>query len=506
MAELIGHEAALFFPTATMPNKAALRVLSRPGCKVVAEEGTHVLIWEWGGPAIHSGLVMQGLVAKAGRPTPSEIEELDAFGPGNVVVLHNAHNSLGGRIWPLDEFATVADAARSRGAALHLDGARLFNAAVAAGLEPAAWGGLADTVAVCFSKGLGCPFGAVLAGSEETIEKAWEAKFLFGGALRQSGIAAAAMLYALDHNVERFAGDHVRAKRLGAVIWESAIGVADVEGGVEATPDTQYRVGSITKTFTAAAIMQLRDAGKLDLEDALDKHVEGAPHAPTIRRLLSHVSGLQRETQDDSWLTLHFAPADELLETLAQAEMVLPSGARFHYSNLAFALLGIVVERVSGVAYVNYVRQRLFEPLGLTRVGFEPEPPAARGYLGQPYADGVWDTIDVETGAWASAGQLWGTVGDLCRWGAFLADPDEAVLAKETAEEMRTVQVIAEHDRWLGGYGLGLGLRRDGERILVGHTGSMPGFIAVLYVSPKEKIGTAGVTNESEGNNVARRL
>ena len=214
MAELLGHEAALFFPTATMANQAALRVLSRPGCKVVAEEGTHVLIWEWGGPAVHSGLVMQGLVAEAGMPTPSQIEELDAFGPGSVVVLENTHNSSGGRIWPLDEFSTVADAVRSRGAALHLDGARLFNAAVAAGLEPAAWGGLADTVAVCFSKGLGCPFGAVLAGSEETIERAWEAKFLFGGALRQSGIAAAAMLYALDHNVERLADDHVRAKRL----------------------------------------------------------------------------------------------------------------------------------------------------------------------------------------------------------------------------------------------------------------------------------------------------
>ena len=288
--------------------------------------------------------------------------------------------------------------------------------------------------------------------------------------------------------------------RDGEVIWQSAVGAADVEAGVEATADTQYRVGSITKTFTAAAIMQLRDAGKLDLEDTLDRHVEGAAHAPTIRRLLSHASGLQRETHDDSWLTLRFAPPDELLETLGQAEMVLPSGARFHYSNLAFALLGIVVERVSGLAYMDYVREHLFEPLGLTRVGFEPEQPAAKGYLGQPYADGVWDTIDVETGAWASAGQLWGTVGDLCRWGAFLADPAEAVLAKKTVEEMRTVQVIAEHDRWLAGYGLGLGLRRDGERILVGHTGSMPGFVAVLYVSPNEKVGVAVLTNESEAN------
>jgi CubicO group peptidase (beta-lactamase class C family) len=288
--------------------------------------------------------------------------------------------------------------------------------------------------------------------------------------------------------------------RDGEVIWQSAVGAADVEVGVEATADTQYRVGSITKTFTAAAIMQLRDAGKLDLEDTLDRHVEGAAHAPTIRRLLSHASGLQRETHDDSWLTLHFAPPDELLETLGQAEMVLPSGARFHYSNLAFALLGIVVERVSGMAYMDYVREHLFEPLGLTRIGFDPEQPAAKGYLRQPYADGVWDTIDVETGAWASAGQLWGTVGDLCRWGAFLADPAEAVLAKKTVEEMRTVQVIAEHDRWLAGYGLGLGLRRDGERILVGHTGSMPGFIAVLYVSPSEKVGVAVLTNESEAN------
>ena len=313
-------------------------------------------------------------------------------------------------------------------------------------------------------------------------------------------------LLAADQREKRLPAVAAAVLRDGELIWESAVGVADIAAGVEAGPDMQYRCGSITKTFTAVAIMQLRDAGKLDLEDTLDKHVEGAAHAPTIRRLLSHASGLQRETHDDSWLTLRFAPADELLETLAQAEMVLPSGARFHYSNLAFALLGIVVERVSGMPYMHYIRERLFEPLGLTRLSFDPQPPAATGYLTQPYADGVWDTIDVETGAWASAGQLWGTVADLCRWGAFLADPDEAVLAKKTAEEMRTVQVIAEHERWLVGYGLGLGLRRDGERILVGHTGSMPGFIAVLYASPKEKVSVAALTNESEANIVPLAL
>jgi D-alanyl-D-alanine carboxypeptidase len=131
-------------------------------------------------------------------------------------------------------------------------------------------------------------------------------------------------------------------------------------------------------------------------------------------------------------------------------------------------------------------------------MSFEPAPPAAVGYLAQPYADGVWDTIHVETGAWQSAGQLWGTVRDLCRWGAFLADPDESILAKKSAEEMRTVQVLSEHDRWLSGYGLGLQLRRDGERILAGHGGSMPGFIALLYFSPKDKVVAAVLTNESQ--------
>jgi CubicO group peptidase (beta-lactamase class C family) len=286
--------------------------------------------------------------------------------------------------------------------------------------------------------------------------------------------------------------------RDGELVWETAVGLADVEADIEATPDTQYRIGSITKTFTAAAIMQLRDAGKLDLEDTIDLHVEGAAHRPTIRRLLSHASGLQRETQNDSWLTLRFAQPDELLETLEQAELVLPSGARFHYSNLAYALLGIVVERVSGMPYVDYVRERLFAPVGLTRISFQPEPPAARGYLAQPYADGVWDTVGVETGAWSSAGQLWGTVGDICRWGAFLADPDESVLASSSAQEMRTVQVIDDHERWLAGYGLGLGLRRDGDRILAGHGGSMPGFIAQLFFSAKEKVVVAALTNESQ--------
>ena len=275
MAELLGHEAALFLPTATMANQAALRVLSSPGRKVVAEERTHVLIYEWGGPAIHSGLVMQGLVAEAGRPTPEQIEELDEFGPGSVLVLENTHRSSGGRIWPLDDFRAAADAARARGAAVHLDGARLFNAAVGAGVEPSTWGALADTVTICFSKGLGCPFGAILAGPADTIERAWEGKFLFGGALRQSGIAAAAMLYALDHHVDRLADDHARAKRLAEGI---GIDPATVETNFVSIPDEPGLRGRLFERGVGVGDLRpgwLRavthlDIGDEEIEQAID--------------------------------------------------------------------------------------------------------------------------------------------------------------------------------------------------------------------------------------------
>ena len=279
MAGLLGHEAALFFPTATMANQAALRVLSRPGCKVVAEERTHVLIYEWGGPAIHSGLVMQGLRADAGRPTPEQIKEVGELGPGSVLVLENTHRSSGGRIWPLEEFRAAVDAARARGAAVHLDGARLFNASVAAGIEPAAWGRLADTVTICFSKGLGCPFGAILAGPAATIERAWEGKFLFGGALRQSGIASAAMLYALDHNVDRLAEDHSRARRLAegigidpATVETNFVSIPDEPGLRARFLERDVRVGGLRPGWLRA-VTHL-DIGDEDVEHAIERMQE----------------------------------------------------------------------------------------------------------------------------------------------------------------------------------------------------------------------------------------
>jgi threonine aldolase len=236
MAELLGHEAALFLPTATMANQAALRAQTKPGCVLLAEERTHILVYEWGGPAIHSGLIMRGVPAEAGLVTPEHVKAVQDpdLGPGGVVVLENTHRSSGGRVWPLEQFEATAAAARERDAAVHLDGARLFNASVAAGRAPSNWARLADSVTICFSKGLGCPTGAVLAGSAALIERAWESKYLLGGALRQSGILAAAALYALDHHVDRLADDHARARRLAEGL---GIDVAEVETNFVSIPD-----------------------------------------------------------------------------------------------------------------------------------------------------------------------------------------------------------------------------------------------------------------------------
>ncbi len=280
------------------------------------------------------------------------------------------------------------------------------------------------------------------------------------------------------------------------VVWSGTVGLADVDGAVEATPETQYRIGSITKTFTAVAIMQLRDAGKLALDDSLGVHVPESAHPqPTLRGLLTHLSGLQREPPGEIWETLRAPTREELLEQLGEAEQVLPAGSHWHYSNLAFALLGEVVERVSGSPYREYMDERLLGPVGLTRTTWAPTEPRARGYFVEPYSDTVRREPDLETWGVGAAGQLWSTTPDLCRWGRFLSDPDPAVLRPETATEMHEFQVMADPETWQLGWGLGIELFRRGDRVFGGHTGAMPGFIASLSYSRRERIGSAVLTN-----------
>ena len=225
-AELLGQEAALFLPTATMANQIALRVLSRPGCLLIAQERTHCMIFEAGGPAVHSGLVMVGLPADNGRITPDQIrrgrraERGRRAGERRRLREHSPQRRrarlAAGRARRVGRGRPRARHRRPprRRATLQCGSQR-------AASPPRSTAGWRTRVTVCFSKGLGCPLGAVLASSRERIERAWREKFLFGGAMRQAGVVAAAALYALEHNIDRLAEDHARARRLAEGLAES---------------------------------------------------------------------------------------------------------------------------------------------------------------------------------------------------------------------------------------------------------------------------------------------
>ena len=197
--------------------------------------------------------------------------------------------------------------------------------------------------------------------------------------------------------------------RRGETLWEEAVGLADVEAGREATLDTQYRVGSITKTFTAVAIIQLRDAGLLVLDDCVGDHIPEAGHpGPTIRRMLSHSSGLQREPAGELWETMETPTTEELLTALGKAELILDPGRWWHYSNLAFCLLGEVIARRSGMLYRAYVQERILDPLGLTSTTWDTRDPRAQGYMVMPDGDSVCRALDdLDLKAADSCGQLW---------------------------------------------------------------------------------------------------
>lgn len=228
-AEFLGQEEAVYVPTATMANQISLRLLTEPGDEVVAEETSHVFRYELGGPAVHSGLAMKALPRVDGLLEPTDVAEaVNPRGdlhvaPTTLLSLENTHNGGGGRVWPLEQFRAVVAEARRHELRVHLDGARLANAAVAADVSAAAYGRAADTVTLCLSKGLGCPIGAIVATSGERAAKARRLKHLFGGAMRQAGIVAAAGLYALEHHVERLADDHANARRLAEGLADAGL-------------------------------------------------------------------------------------------------------------------------------------------------------------------------------------------------------------------------------------------------------------------------------------------
>jgi threonine aldolase len=265
VADLLGQEEAVFLPTATMANQISLRVLSQPGDEVLAEATAHVFRYELGGPAVHSGLVMKAIQTDHGIFTLEQVRDVvnppgDLHtAPSRVLCLENTHNGGGGRVWPLERLREVVAEGRSHGLNVHLDGARLMNAVVASRTRAAEYGREFDTVTLCLSKGLGCPLGALVAGSRERMAKGRRFKHLFGGAMRQAGIVAAAGLYALDHNVERLADDHANARRL-------AEGLAEVSLPVELEQvETNFVFIDVGRLGLSAdeAIARLRSEGVL---------------------------------------------------------------------------------------------------------------------------------------------------------------------------------------------------------------------------------------------------
>jgi threonine aldolase len=230
VAELLGQEEAVYLPTATMANQIALAVQTRPGDELVLEAAAHIVRYERGGAARHSGLQLRPLAGDGGTFSPEQLREAfrrgDEWEPATgLVAVEDTHNAAGGAVWPLDRLDALLDAAREVGVPAHLDGARLPNAAVALDVPPARLAGRFDTVSLCLSKGLGAPLGALIAGSREPMRRARREKHAFGGAMRQAGIVAAAGLYAPDHNLARLAEEHVRARPLAEGLVEAGVPV-----------------------------------------------------------------------------------------------------------------------------------------------------------------------------------------------------------------------------------------------------------------------------------------
>ena len=230
MADLLGKDRAIFLPTGTMCNLVAVGAHTRPGDSIVLEHSGHVLRSETSGVAAVNGCVVETIRGDRGTFTPEQLAAVLTPGnqyvpPTRLVCLEQTHNFAGGTVWPLDAYTAVADAAHEAGVAVHTDGARLMNAVVASGVPAADWAAPVDTIWVDFTKGLGAPTGAVLAGPADVMEQAWLLKHRFGGAMRQAGIVAAGCLHALDHHVDRLADDHANARRLADALADMGLDV-----------------------------------------------------------------------------------------------------------------------------------------------------------------------------------------------------------------------------------------------------------------------------------------
>lgn len=230
VAGLLGKDDAMYVPTGTMSNQAAIRVHTEPGDAVIAAEGSHIFRSELGAPAVLSGVGINELSSSDGTftpeqvlaalPAPTAMEPASIFQPSTLVAAENTHNGAGGKVWPLESLLSIATAAHRAGLAAHLDGARLWNASIARGVPEREYASEFDTVSVCFSKGLGAPMGSALVGSRDLVTRARRFKQMFGGGFRQAGMMAAGAMYAVQNHRDRLAEDHETAARLAAGLSE----------------------------------------------------------------------------------------------------------------------------------------------------------------------------------------------------------------------------------------------------------------------------------------------
>jgi CubicO group peptidase (beta-lactamase class C family) len=285
--------------------------------------------------------------------------------------------------------------------------------------------------------------------------------------------------------------------RDGEPAWHGGRGRVD---GAPPTPDTQYRIGSITKTFTALLVLRLRDEGRLALTDPLDAHLAGSPFGDrTIGQLLSHGAGLQAETAGPWWERTPGGSWEETVAPLGPGAMPHAPGRRFHYSNLGFGALGETVARLRGRPWFDVLRDEALEPLELRRTSYRPQPPHATGLAVHPWADAVLVEPEEDAGALAAAGQLWSTSEDLGRLAAFLLGDTGDVLSADTLDEMAEPALLDDAGDGSGSYGLGLQVIRAGGRRLLGHSGAMPGFVSSVFVDRDARLGGLWAANTTYG-------
>jgi threonine aldolase len=286
VAELLGKEDAVYVPSGTMANQIALRVHTRSGDRVVMERSSHIRVHESGAPAALAGVTIVPLESDRGIFTPDQVIEAapgrspdsppGLFDPTTLVTMENTHNEAGGTIWPLEAMRSVSDAARDLGLAVHLDGVRLWNATAATGVDLDQYAATADTVNVCFSKGLGAPIGSALAGPREVIDRGRWFKKMYGGGFRQAGIIAAGALYALEHNRDRLVDDHTNARRFAEAAAELAgvtVDLASVQTNivffdVADAPLFAERLRTAGVDTLALAPTRIRAVFHLDVSDA----------------------------------------------------------------------------------------------------------------------------------------------------------------------------------------------------------------------------------------------